>query len=100
MLACWSNKLLFILMLAGILWTPSTTISTSELTLISICFEQKEDAMAELPRHIDLLRWVPKASLLSFLRDPGAYWDGAKPSQTHAHEGYEHSALGAIGFLK
>lgn len=92
--------MLFVFMLAGILWTPSTAISTSELTLISICFEQKQDAMAELPRHIDLLRWVPKAPLLSFLRDLGAYWDGAKPSQTRTHEGCGHAGLGAIGFLK
>lgn len=56
--------------------------------------------MAELPCHIDLLRWVTRAFLLSFLHDPGAYWDSAKPSQTHTCEGCGHSALGSIGFLK
>lgn len=65
MLAFWSYKFLFIFVLAGILWITSTSLSTSELTPISICSEQKEVAMVELPRYINLLRWVPKASLLS-----------------------------------
>lgn len=56
--------------------------------------------MAELPCHIDFLSWVPKAFLLPFLHDPGAYWDGAKPSQTHTCERCGHSAPGPIGFLK
>lgn len=72
-LAFWSNRSLFLFMLAEILWTPNVAVSTSELTLISICIEQRERAVAELSCHIDLLRWVPKASLLSFLHDPGAY---------------------------
>lgn len=65
MLTFWSHKFLFIFVLAGILWIPSASPSTSELTPNSTCSEQKEVAMVELPHHIDLLRWVPKASLLS-----------------------------------
>lgn len=39
----------------------SVPVSSPHLHLL----QHKEVAMAELPHHIDLLRWVPKASLLS-----------------------------------
>lgn len=57
MLAFWSHKFLFIFVLAGVLWIPSTSLSTSELTPISTCSEQEEVAMVRLPHHIDLLTW-------------------------------------------